>query len=289
MPSLKAIKRRIAGVSSTQQIVRAMDMVSASKLQGTRARLEPARNMKNSMAALMDGIRNCHLAAQNPFVAPREQSRRAYIVITSDRGLCGSYNLNLTRYASSSIKGHGNDSIIAVGLQGWEYFKNRDVNILQGFSDISETALYEDAQRIGELIIDLYTSNNIDEVYVIYTRFDSVLMHLPQTEKLLPVGSNEEKALWYDTMIYEPDPDQFLEYAVPLYLNAFIYRAMVESACCENAARMTSMHSAANNADEIIQRMTREYNRTRQSMVTQEITEIVGGAKALQQSREKKE
>ena len=283
MSSMKVIKRRITSVRSTQHIMKAMDLVAASKLQKAKARLDVVRPLYSNMKLVMDGIRASEDAGDNVFVEKREVKNIAYVVITSDRGLCGGFNLNVSKEALAFIDARSDkkEKIIAVGAKGNEYFRRRRKNVIHKFAEPPEGAMYNDAKRIGSLLVSMYKSGEVDEVYVVYTHFNSVLAHIPHIVKLLPVGAISNKPGDTGLMTYEPDIDTFMTHAVPMYLDIFMYGAMVESAVCEQASRMTSMDAAARNASEIIDDLTLVFNRKRQSMITQEITEIVSGANAL--------
>jgi len=287
MPSTKIIKRRIASVNSTQQIMKAMDLVAASKLQKAKARLDVIRPLQGNIKQVMDGIQSSEGLEENAFIEKREVKSIAYIVITSDRGLCGSYNMNVSKQALALINANAGkrELIIAVGAKGWEYFKRRGKNVEHKYESAAEASFYGDAERIGKLLVSLYTSHEIDEAYIVYTHFETILSHDPCVARLLPAGAEtggDNSRNGQDRMTYDPDVNLFMSYAVPMYLNMFIYGAMVESAVCEQAARMTSMDAATRNAGEIIGDLTLEYNRKRQGLITQEITEIVSGANALQ-------
>jgi len=173
--------------------------------------------------------------------------------------------------------------IITVGNKGLEYLRRRGKDVLYKFEGPTENTTYEDAELYGGMLYSMFMLGNIDEAYVVYTGFKTVLSHEPKAVRIIPIGSDDRDSGGSKRlMIYDPDIKGFLDYAVPLYLNTFVYGAMVESSVCENAARMTSMDSAANNAAEIVEDLTLVYNRTRQSIITQEITEIVSGANAIQ-------
>ena len=280
MASIKAIKRRIASVNNTKHIMKAMDLVAASKLQKAKTKLDAIRPLYDNITLVMDGIK-ARMGSENvAFGVKREVKNIAYVVLTSDRGLCGGYNINVSKEALAFI--HANqdkqEKIITVGTKGLEYFRRRGKNVVHKYSGLTETTFYENAERIGNLIASMYTSGEVDEAYLVFTHFESILTHTPCKVKLLPISTESDGESSQGTMAYEPDIATFITYAVPMYLNMFIYGAMVESAVCENASRMTSMDAATRNASAIIDDLTLEYNRKRQGMITQEITEIVSGA-----------
>ena len=286
MATMKAIKKRISSVNNTKKIMKAMDLVAASKLQKAKSRLEDIRPLYDNIKHVMDGIRaGIRPGSEIPFAEEREEvSSIAYIVLTSDRGLCGGYNANVSKEALRLINENADvrENLLTVGSKGLEYFKRRGKNVVFKCAGASEATTFENAEDIGEIISSMYTEGEVDEVYLIYTHFESVLAHEPCIEKLLPIHAgqrnDDEKKIEMD---YDPDINTFISYAVPMYLNVTIFGAMIESAVCEYASRMTSMDSATRNAGDIIEDLTLVYNRKRQGMITQEITEIVSGANAL--------
>jgi len=304
MPSMKMIRRRLASVTTTKKIMKAMHMVAASKLQRNRARLEEARpffeeakRLKEMLSKTRDTI--CEFSSNagarplsgmareelkdNILFTPRDLKNTVHIVVTGDRGLCGSFNSNITGAALAHMKKSGSwqeggARVIAVGLKACEFFRRQGTEIICRFNDILETAFYEDAAEIARYIIELYASGSVNEIYMAYTRFESVLVHSPQVVRLLPLGCDADTSEEAGEMKYDPDFRAVLEQSVPMCLSAVIYAALLESSACEQAARMVSMDAAEKNAAEIIDKLTRIYNRRRQSAITQEISEVVSGS-----------
>ena len=286
MATMKAIKKRISSVNNTKKIMKAMDLVAASKLQKAKSRLDDVRPLCDNIKLVMNGIKaGLSRGEEIAFGEEREVKNIVYIVLTSDRGLCGGYNANVSKEALACMNSNEGtqEKIITVGSKGWEFFRRRNKNVISKSLGASETTTFEDAEVIGTQIATMYTSGEIDEAYLVYTHFETVLSHVPRVEKILPVRAqdNDESANVVVEMSYDPDVSTFISYAVPMYLNVTIYGAMMEAAVCEYASRMTSMDAATRNAAEIIDDLTLDYNRKRQSMITQEITEIVSGANAL--------
>lgn len=280
MASLKTIKYRRSSVTTTRQIMKAMNMVATAKFQKTKKRLEQARPLFLESQRIIANLQYDENDQNNVFVKARPVKSSVYVVITSDRGFCGSYNSNIAMKALSAMSAAKNGKIISVGLKGCDFFSRRQKQILCHYRQMSETALYEDAQMIGNQITSLYLSEEVDEVYVAYTQFHSMLSHVPCVERLLPLGKGSVK---YEAnpVRYGPDKDTFWQKAVPKYITAYIFGVLLESAACEQAARMVNMDSAANNATKIINKLNLSYNRIRQAAITQEISEIVNGANAL--------
>ena len=279
MPSIKMIRRRMNSVATTTKIMKAMNMVAASKLQKDKARLEAAQPFLREAQGMILRVRE--QPAVNPFFEQRKAKRSAYLVITGDRGLCGSYNANLVQAALEHMDGK-NEAIVTVGLKGYDYLRRHGKSVLRRFDDVLETAFYEDAQRIAAYLATLYESNQVDEVYVSYTKYKSALVHEPQVERLLPLCP-EKDTDQVGEMRYDTGLSHFLDHAIPIYLSAFVYAALLESSACEQAARMVSMDTAVNNAGEITESLTRAYNRRRQGAITQEISELVASTNILEE------
>ena len=286
MASMKTIKKRISSVNNTKKIMKAMNLVAASKLQKAKARLDDIRPMYTDIKRVMENIRaGVSDDIIIPFAEAREVKNILYIVLTSDRGLCGGFNVTVSREALAYVEANKdkNAKIIAVGSKGWDYFRRRGKEIVHRCEGASEATAFSDAEALGNLVSDMYIAGEVDEVYIVYTHFESVLAHIPYIEKLLPLrmAASEEPGSGSFTMSYDPDIITFIKHAVPMYLNITIFGAMMESAVCEQASRMTSMDSATRNATDIIDDLTLVYNRKRQGLITQEITEIVSGANAI--------
>jgi F-type H+-transporting ATPase subunit gamma len=280
---MKALKRRIISVGNTQQIMKAMNLVAASKVQRNRAKYEAANPMFVEAQEFMANGVSHQDAAENIYYESRDVKKSAYVVISGERGLCGGYNANLLKEALAHMDTDKNEQIIAVGAKCREYFVRRRKDIVAEHVGVLENVAYSTATAIACQLIDMFTSedlnNRVDEIYIAYTQYETLLSYTPKVVRLLPfeplqVGSQREA-------IYEPDVHTYLHKAVPVYLAMFIFGAMTESAVCEQAARMVSMDAAARNAEEIIEDLTLQYNRQRQDVITQEISEIVGGANAI--------
>jgi F-type H+-transporting ATPase subunit gamma len=284
---MKLIKRRIASIKGTKQIMKAMNLVAAAKLQKAKQRLDAVRPMFADIQTLMDSVKACEGVEENVYFRERKVKRSAYVLITSDRGLCGGYNVNLAKEAIEfmRVKGGTDEFIVAAGARGMAYVRRRGKNVQAKFDAPSEAGSIGDAKKIGNLLCNMFLKEEIDEAYVVYTKFKSVLAHIPYVAKILPIGSEQDSATgntgYKKQMIFDPDIGGFLKDAVPMYINTFINGAMIESSVCEWASRMTSMDAATNNAADILEKLTLDYNRTRQGIITQEITEIVSGANAL--------
>lgn len=281
MSSMKDIKQRMANVRTTQQIVKAMDMVSAAKLQKARQRLDGIRPLYQEVRNVIDELKNHEEARDHVFVMQREVKSTAYVIITSDMGLCGSYNTKVSEEALAHMNAGKNEKILAIGAKGSEYFRRRSKNVVRRITDVSEAQIYQGTERMSRLLASLYVSGEIDEVFVAYTHFESTLSHVPRVEKVLPIYDELREAPKGSRMKYEPDVSSFLDHTVPLYLHMYFFAAASESVACEHAARMVNMESAGKNAKEIIDDLNRMYNNKRQAAITQELNEIISGASVL--------
>ncbi|MFZ7119676.1 MAG: ATP synthase F1 subunit gamma [Eubacteriaceae bacterium] len=287
--NIRDIKRRIKSVNNTKQITHAMELVASSKLrkarqkaEGRRAYFETMLTSIQELAAESDGVNSI-------FLEKSEGKKKAYIVITADRGLAGGYNSNVIRSVASSIEDKKDSSLITVGSRGRDYFKKRDYNIISEYIGITEQPSFHDAKGIGEAVTDLFKEKQVDEVYLAYTKFVSTISQKPELIKLLPLNKedlNKEEEIENDDdipliMQYEPSIEGLLAYLIPKYITSTIYGAMIESSASEQGARRMAMESATENANDMIDVLTLHYNRARQAQITQELTEIIGGAEAL--------
>jgi len=287
MPNLRDIKRRIRSVKNTQQITKAMKLVAASKLRKAQQAILVARPYAIKIMHVLN-----HLAARcnldlHPLLEKREGNRILYLVVTSDKGLCGGFNGSVLRRAVAEMGAHrGKDiSLIIAGKKGREFFRHRKQKVLHEFIDWTRDFDYLKADEIGSLLADLFAEKSVDRVYVIYNEFKSVMQQDVVVEQLLPVvpeetGSNRDEDHVVD-YIYEPDEETILEDLIKRYMTVQVYRAFLESSASEHGARMTAMDSATRNAGEMIGGLSLTYNKARQAYITKELIEIVNGAEAL--------
>ena len=287
MASMRDIKNRIKSVGSTQQITKAMHLVATSKLQKSKSTLDITRPYYNEMRRVIGNIVTNSVGVNHPFFEDRYARNVLVVVLAGDRGLCGGYNVNICKKASAFMKECKHDvSAITIGTKARDYFRRRQRNIVKAYSGISEKPYYDDATDIVTRVVDAYTEGGVDEVWIAYTEFKSILSHEPKLMKLLPVDKNAfegiEGVVSGSPVEYEPDPAAVLDFLFPKYLNTVVYGALVEASACELGARMTAMDSASSNADDMIDKLTFQFNRARQGAITQELNEIVGGASALE-------
>ncbi len=287
MPTLRDIKRRITAVKSTKQITKAMKMVAAAKLRRAQKRMLEMRpyadKMSDVIAGLAGGGEELH-----PLLVQRPRKTVEILVMTSDRGLCSAFNTNIMKEAERFITDLKNDkfdvSISSVGKKAAEYFKRRNVEMRKSWKGLSGKLVYSDVREMGNDIIESYLNETIDEVFVIYNKFRTVLAQEVTRVKLLPLSpqeSTEEPEGSSTVFIYEPAQEEILNRILPKNVEVQIFRALLESQASEEAARMTAMENATKNADEMIERLTLQYNKARQASITKELMDIVGGVEAL--------
>lgn len=281
---MRDIKRRIKSVNSTKQITNAMKLVSTAKLKRTRDRFEKVQPYSETVNRTIQGILGSANNIEHKYISEREIKKSLYIVITADRGLCGGYNINAIKKALEDIEDKEKASFIVIGQRAKGYLEKRNYEILGEYLQISEKPQYSHAKDIGRLALKLYKDGEIDEIKLIYTRFASTISQVPELLKLLPASKpNEEQSgeKEFKYVSYEPSPGAVLDYLIPKYVESTIFGALVESAASEQAARRMAMENATDNAEEMIGNLTLSFNQARQAAITQEITEIVGGAEAL--------
>lgn len=282
---IKEIKRRIKSVRSTEHITNAMKLVSASKLRRAKAIFEKTNKYFGFVTESIEEIFNSNAEVPIDYLeGNREVNTSCYIVVTSSRGLCGSFNANIIKEASSLIACDPEEPVIvAIGTKGRDFFAKKGYRIEEAYMLPPENIAFVETHEISKPIIEMYKNKEIDEVVLIYTSFVSSLEQKVRTVTLLPFAIQKDPAgpKPAKQVEYEPSVEEVFNYLVPKYVEIMIYRAIVESATCEHAARRMAMDSATDNARDMIADLTLNYNRARQSAITQEISEIVGGSEAL--------
>ena len=276
--SMKQIKTRIKSVESTRQITKAMELVATSKLRRAKERAEASRPYRKVMERAIAGLHSA--AGENPsvFITGREVQRTCYIVIAGDRGLAGGYNANLFRMIKAMLT--PGDCVLPIGKKALEYYRRSGCEILSDFFSVTATVGTGDCAQIAGLLCEGYEAGRFDRVVVAFTYFQSMLSQVPQTHRLLPIALSQEKEDYGDALI-EGDPVELIAKIIPQYLSGVLYTCLCEATASEHGARRTAMNSANKNATEIIDTLVLKYNRARQAVITQEITEIVSGAEAL--------
>ncbi len=286
MATLKVIRKRIASVRNTQQITKAMKMVSAAKLRRAQEAAVQARPYAEKMTELLKNVAARVANDAHPLLTPREEKKVQLVLFTSDRGLCGGYNTNMIRAAEAFIRQQGAREIelTLVGRKGGDHFRRRGAKIADRYIDILYKPADELAGAIAQKLISRFVSGEVDAVYILYSRFRSALSQVPTLEKLLPVAlaeSTEVQAQQQIEYLYEPGVEQLLASLLPRIVGVAAQRALLEATASEHGARMTAMESASGNASKMIGSLTLQMNRARQASITRELLEIVGTAEAL--------
>jgi F-type H+-transporting ATPase subunit gamma len=286
MPSLIDIRRRIRSVRNTQQITKAMKMVSAAKLRRAQERALAARPygamLQQILANVAEAASQSPDAAGHPLLAVRPEQRVLLVVVTADRGLAGGFNANLIRLAQRFADDRRSQEVSfqLIGKKGRDYFRKRSRNIRGEYVDLFRTVRFEDAEKIAEAIVDSFSKAEVDAVFLFVNEFKSVMASNLTAVRLLPIEVPKSQSTV--DYIYEQKPEELLGSLLPRYIKVRIFRALLESAAAEHAARMTAMDAASSNASDVIDRLTLYMNRVRQASITREIIEIVGGAAALE-------
>lgn len=284
--NMKAIKRRIKSVESTKQITKAMELVASSKLRKAKEKADNSRPYFNALYETM-----CEIQAENksffsPYTRKGRKGTVLLVVIAGDRGLAGGFNSNVIKLAQKRINeitadGKTNVEILGIGKKSVEYFEKHGFDLLARYVNIGETLKIGSAAGIAEKIVNPYLKGEYERVELFYTDFTSAISQTAMSKAILPVEIREEKSEGIKALpIYEPSAEQVFNSIVPKYLSGIIFCAVVDSFASEQAARRNAMESASDNADEILSELSLSYNRARQASITQELTEIVGGASA---------
>lgn len=278
----REIKTRIKGVQSTHQITNAMNIVSSTKFKKFSALVEKSRPYANSLHGVLKNLAAGLKAEKHPLLDGKEDVKKiGVIVMTSDRGLCGSFNSSTLKVLEKLRTDNQNKevSVIAIGKKARDYCNKRDIDMKAEYIQLIPETMYEKAKEIGENIIEFFNEDIFDEVYMIYSRFHSAVNWELTTKKILPIERVESEV--NEPYIFEPSQEYIMSSILPKYLNIDVYQAILENTASEHAARRQAMQNATDNAEEMIADLTLLYNRERQSAITQEISEIVGGAEAL--------
>lgn len=305
MASMRDIKRRKDSIQSTQQITKAMKLVSTVKLQRAKTRAENAKPYFEKTLETIQSVLSKTEKVEHPYLVPNGSDKKGIIVITSNRGLAGGYNNNVVKQIPDRGLTPKDTLIYGVGRKGIDYLTRRNYEIAADDSEMINEPLFSDAARLGEKVLKAYNQGEIGEIYLAYTSFKNTVVHIPKLIRLLPVDTSQtEDTLNMEPvsveggtgpaeettatspvktapMNYEPEVEEALDLIVPRYINSVIYGAFMEAVASENGARMQAMDAATSNAEEMIDKLSLAYNRARQGAITQELTEIISGAEAL--------
>lgn len=291
MATLKQIRRRLTSVRNTQKITRAMKLVAAAKLRRAQENMTRARPYARRIRQVIWDVSERTGRESHQLLEVREEKKALMIVITSDRGMCGAFNSNINRRAERYLRGgeggHEEISLALIGRKGRDYFRRRPYAIDKEYMEVLADPSYGIVSQIGREVIARYIDGGLDAVYVVYNEFKSAISQKVVVERLLPIMPEREPDAEVDTRLdgiefaYEPSRNAILDSVLPLYVNVRLYFAVLESLAAEMGARMTAMESATKNAGELLSRLTLQYNKARQAMITTEMLEIVSGAEAL--------
>ncbi|MGA8831288.1 MAG: ATP synthase F1 subunit gamma [Desulfomonilaceae bacterium] len=283
MASLRDIRKRIASVKNTQKITKAMKMVAAAKLRRAEEAIKAARPFSEKMREVM-----MSLAARtqaHPMLESRSVQKALLILVTADRGLCGAFNTNLQRRAEAFVKELKTKGvqvdIVTVGRKGNDYFRRRQVPIIEKFNNVMNKVSYDLAGRIVSIVTENFLSGEYQEVYLLFNRFRSAVTQILTLRKLLPIAPEEEGWKPRRGYLYEPSEEDLLKELLPRYVQVQVFTGLLDSVASEHGARMSAMEAATTNAGEMINKLTLKLNRKRQESITTELMEIVGGAEAL--------
>ena len=286
MASMRDIKRRKSSIQSTQQITKAMKLVSTVKLQRTKQRAEQSKTYFDAMFKTVTSMLSKTGGLNHPYLKAGDSKKKAVIVITSNRGLAGGYNTNVTKLITKGEFKKEDLVIYTIGKKGNETFRRLGYNVVWDNPEMIEEPKYDDAMALSKEVLSAFSNGEFGEIYLAYTAFKNTISHEPKIIKLLPYEAveNEEVTETEEDnvlMNFEPKDEEALNLIIPKYVTSLIFGGMVEAAASENGARMQAMDSATSNAEEMIGKLSLMYNRARQGSITQELTEIVAGANAI--------
>ena len=284
MANLKDIRDRIKSVKSIQKVTKAMKMVAAAKMRRAQENMEKARPYNHRLVEIIQHLLPSVERSMLPILEVREVKRIAYVVVTSDRGLAGSFNSSILRKAHNDIDEFGkqNVDIFCIGKKAKDYFKSRKYNIIASYSDFWSDLNFNQSMKIGSTIVNHFLNLSVDEIRVTYNEFVNVATQATVSEKLLPIELNDDE-LGHTDFLYEPSKDRIVKSLIPRYLNAQVWKYLLESYASEQAARMVAMENATTNSEDMIKNLTLEFNKARQAAITTEMLEIVSGAEALKE------
>ena len=284
MASMRDIKRRKGSIQSTQQITKAMKLVSTVKLQRAKQNAEKSQTYFHCMYNTVHSILRRTQNLEHKYLKSGDSGKKAVIVITSNRGLAGGYNSNVIKLITQGELANEDLAIYAIGKKGKDALA-KNYEIRADYSDVIEDPVYAEAMKISKEVLSAFENGEISEIYLAYTGFKNTVVHIPTLLKLLPVEVSEEEETAQEDdpvmMNFEPEDEEALNLLIPKYITSLIYGGMIEAIASENGARMQAMDAATSNAEEMIEDLTLLYNRARQGSITQELTEIIAGANAI--------
>ena len=282
MANLKDIRDRIKSVKSIQKVTKAMKMVAAAKMRRAQERMEQSRPYSNSLAEVIQHLLPDAEREMLPLLDIRDVKRKAYVVVSADRGLAGAFNTNILKIAQKEIDEFGKENVdlFCIGKKSRDHFKRRGYSIIESHVEFWAEMEFENAMMIGRSIIDHFTSGQVDEIHVVYNYFLNIAHQEVKSESLLPLVYESVERVRHNRL-YEPSKEELVTSLIPRHLNVQMWKYLLESYASEQAARMLSMENATSNAQDMIKDLTLQFNKARQAAITTEMLEIVGGAEAL--------
>ena len=286
MANAKELRKQIGSIKNTQKITSAMQMVAASKMRKAQDRMSRGRPYSEQIRAVISHIANAAAEYRHQFMVEREVKRVGYIVVSTDKGLCGGLNVNLLKATVLDMKRWSEQGVEAdlclIGKKGIQFFRNYGGNVLAATQDISEAPAVEDLVGSIKVMLDAFDAGKVDKIFLSNNVFVNTMTQTPTIEQLVPLDPSQDESLGHRwDYIYEPDARQLIEGLITRYLESQVYQAVVENVACEQAATMIAMKSATDNAGELIDELELIMNNARQAAITQEISEIVSGAAAV--------
>ncbi len=286
MAGAREIRGKIRSVQSTQKITRAMQMVAASKMRRAQARMFAARPYAEKIRAVITHLGHAHPEYRHPYLQDREVRRVGYVLVSTDRGLCGGLNINLFKAALTDMQSwseRGVEHELAVlGSKGAGFFARFGGRIVAQTTHLGDRPSVQDVIGMVKVMLDAFTEGRIDRVFLVSNRFVNTMSQRPNIEQLVPITADDDERLHHHwDYLYEPDSKEVLDALLMRYVESLVYRGVVENIACEQAARMVAMKSASDNAGSLIEELQLAYNKERQATITQELSEIVGGAAAV--------
>ena len=283
----KEIRTKIKSIQNTQKITKAMEMVAASKMRRAQERMHQARPYAEKMRNVIAHVSQANLEYKHSFTLERPVKRVGFIIISSDRGLCGGLNINLFRDVVNALTEWQSQSaeidVTTIGSKGFQFFNRVGANIVSEATRLGDTPNLDALIGAAKVMLDAYTDNRIDRLYLVHNHFQSTMSQTPQLEQLIPIHAEQpdETLSNHWDYLYEPDAKDVVDALMTRYIESLVYQGVVENIACEMAARMVAMKSASDNAGDLIDELQLVYNKARQASITQEISEIVGGAAAV--------
>ncbi|SJN56499.1 F0F1 ATP synthase subunit gamma [Vibrio ruber] len=288
MAGAKEIRSKIGSVKSTQKITKAMEMVAASKMRRSQDAMESSRPYAETMRKVIGHVANANLEYRHPYLEEREAKRVGYIIISTDRGLCGGLNINLFKKALLDMKSWSEKNVdvelAVIGSKATAFFNNSGAKVSAQTSGLGDTPSLEDLIGSVNVMLKKYDEGELDRLYVVFNRFVNTMVQEPTIDQLLPLPKSDSKEVKREhswDYLYEPEPKPLLDMLLQRYVESQVYQGVVENLACEQAARMVAMKAATDNAGNLIEDLELVYNKARQAAITQELSEIVGGAAAV--------